>query len=147
MVEPGGNPELGAEARRLIRRCGHAALATSLAMDVGGRPYVSLVATACDLDASPLLLLSDLAQHTRNLLAEPRVALLFEDTVGLADPLAGARLSLLGAARRCDDPDGDCRLAARFAARHPASAAYAGFADFRLYRVEIERGHLVAGFG
>src|SRR6202035_2806347 len=41
----------------------------------------------------------------------------------------------------------DPRAVARFAARHPASAQYAGFADFHLYRVTIERGHLVAGFG
>lgn len=127
------------EARRLIRTRDHAALATSL----DGRPYVSLVAVACDSDASPLLLLSDLAEHTRNLLAEPRVSLLFEATAGHADPLAGPRLTLLGQAERSDDP----RLLARFAARHPASAVYAGFADFHLYRVAIERGHLVAGFG
>lgn len=129
----------GAEARHLIRRRDHAALGTSL----GDRPYVSLVAAACDSDASPLLLLSDLAQHTKNLVAEPSVSLLFEDVAGHADPLAGPRLTLLGRAERCDDP----QAAARFAARHPASAGYAGFADFHLYRVSIERGHLVAGFG
>lgn len=129
----------GAAARRLIRTRAHAALATTLK----GRPYVSLVAAACDIDASPLLLLSDLAQHTSNLLADSRVSLLFEDTAGHGDLLAGARLSLLGRAERCDD----ARAAARFAARHPASAVYAGFADFHLYRVAIERGHLVAGFG
>jgi putative heme iron utilization protein len=130
-------PEI--EGRRLIRRRGHAALASNL----DGWPYVSLVAVACDLDATPLLLLSDLAQHTRNLAADPRVSLLFDAAAGLPDPLAGARLTLLGRAARCDDP----RAAARFAARHPESAIYAGFADFRLYRVAIERGHLVAGFG
>src|SRR3954470_11029622 len=128
-----------AEARRLIRMCEHVALATSL----DGRPYVSLVAVACDHDSSPLLLLSDLAQHTRNLMAEPRVSLLFEATAGYADPLAGPRLSLLGRASRSDDP----RLASRFAARHEASAVYANFSDFHLYRIAIERGHLVAGFG
>jgi putative heme iron utilization protein len=127
------------EARRLIRGQDHAALATSL----GGWPYVSLVAVACDLDASPLLVLSDLAQHTSNLLAEPRVSLLFEATSGYVEPLARPRLTLLGRAERVDD----ARLAARFAARHPASAVYGRFADFRLYRVLIERGHLVAGFG
>src|SRR5437762_13484126 len=131
--------ELGAAARRLIRSRDRAALGTSL----GGRPFVSLVAAACDSDASPLLLLSDLAQHTKNLVAEPSVSLLFEEVAGQADPLAGPRLALRGRAERCDDP----RAAARFAARHPASAAYAGFADFHLYRVSIERGHLVAGFG
>src|SRR5207248_8808158 len=131
--------KLGAAARRLIRRRDHASLGTSL----GGGPFVSLVAAACDSDASPLLLLSDLAQHTKNLLADPTVSLLFEDVAGHADPLAGPRLTLLGRAERYDVP----RAAARFAARHPPSASYAGFADFHLYRVSIERGHLVAGFG
>src|SRR4030081_3521533 len=139
MPDAKDNRDLGAAARRLIRSRGHAALGTTLA----GRPFVSLVAAACDSDASPLLLLSDLAQHTKNLVAEPSVSLLFEDVAEHADPLAGPRLSLLGRAERCDDP----RAAARFAARHPASAAYAGFADFHLYRVVVERGHLVAGFG
>ncbi|HVH80692.1 MAG TPA: DUF2470 domain-containing protein, partial [Stellaceae bacterium] len=59
------------------------------------------------------------------------------------DPLAAPRLSLLGEAERSDDP----RLRARFVARHPSAAGYAGFADFHLYRVTIGRGHLVAGFG
>src|SRR5689334_14724819 len=139
MPDDSTRQQLGTAARRLIRSRDHAALGTSLA----GRPYVSLVAAACDGDASPLLLLSDLAQHTKNLLADPAVSLLFEDVAGHADPLAGPRLTLLGRAERCGDP----RAAARFAARHPASAAYAGFADFHLYRVSIERGHLVAGFG
>lgn len=133
------NLDRGFTARRLMRSRDHVALATSLA----GRPYVSLVASACDLNASPLLLLSDLAQHTRNLLADSLVSLLFEDTGLHPDRLAGPRLTLLGHAERCDDP----LAAARFAARHPASAIYAGFADFHLYRVTIERGHLVAGFG
>src|SRR3954447_9200429 len=121
-------PKRATEARRLIRTREHAALATSL----DGRPYVSFVAVACDHDASPLLLLSDLATHTRNLLAEPRVSLLFEATSGYADPLAGPRLTLLGRAHRLDDP----RPASRFTARHEASAVYADFADFHFYRVE-----------
>lgn len=129
----------GAAARRLVRGRDYAALATSLA----GRPYVSLVASACDIDASPLLMLSDLAQHTQNLVADPLASLLFEDAGGHPDPLAGPRLTLIGHAERHDDS----RAAARFAARHPSSAAYAGFADFHLYRVVAERGHLVAGFG
>jgi putative heme iron utilization protein len=139
MPDDKDNRALSAAARRLIRGRDHAALGTSLA----GRPFVSLVATACDSDATPLLLLSDLAQHTKNLIADASVSLLFEDVAGHADPLAGPRLTLLGRAERCDDP----RAAARFAARHPTSASYSGFADFHLYRVVVGRGHLVAGFG
>jgi heme oxygenase (biliverdin-IX-beta and delta-forming) len=126
-------------SRRLARRCDRAALATSLT----GAPYASLVLLAHDHDASPLLLLSDLAQHSRNIAAEPRVSLLLDGTAGYSDPLAGPRLSIQGRAAATADPD----LLARFTSRHPASAGYAGFGDFRLYRVAVERAHLVAGFG
>lgn len=126
-------------ARRLLRRCGRAALATSL----GGAPYASLVLIAADYDGSPLLLLSDLARHTRNIGFDPRVSLLLDGTEGYSDPLAGPRLTVLGQA--C--PSAEPHLLSRFAARHPASRAYAGFADFRLYRVSVGGGHLVAGFG
>lgn len=132
----------GATSRRLMRRQAHAALATSR----DGHPYVSLVALALDYDASPLLLLSDLAQHSRNIAADPRVSLLFDGggpRHAAADPLAEPRLTLLGGALRCDAPP----LLARFTARHPSAAVYAGFGDFHLYRVAIDRGHLVAGFG
>jgi putative heme iron utilization protein len=129
-------PKLG---RFLLRSCDRAVLATSL----DGAPYASLVLLAADLDASPLLFLSDLAQHTVNLRRDPRAALLLDGTAGHSDPLAGPRLTVLGEACRTDDP----RLLARFLARHPSAAQYAGFADFGLWRVAVERGHLVAGFG
>jgi heme iron utilization protein len=126
-------------ARRLMRSCERAALATSY----GGAPYVSLVLVAAALDASPLLLLSDLAQHSRNIALDPRVSLLLAGTQGHADRLDGPRLTLLGHAETEPDP----RILARFTARHPSSAVYAGFADFRIYRLVVERGQLVAGFG
>lgn len=144
--------EEAASARALLRREGRAALATTLAIETpagseiprgGGAPYVSLVLFARDLDAAPLLLLSDLAQHTRNLAVDPRLALLIDGTAGHADPLAGPRLTVLGRAAVSADP----RLLARFTARHPESRRYAGFGDFHLYRVAVERAHLVAGFG
>jgi heme oxygenase (biliverdin-IX-beta and delta-forming) len=136
---PGAAVQRAAAARRLVRARDRAALATLM----DGRPYVSLVALACDLDASPLLFLSDLAQHTQNLRTDPAAALLVEDTGDLTDPLAGPRLTVVGHAERLDDG----RALTRFAARHPASAEYAAFADFHLYRLVAERGHLVAGFG
>jgi hypothetical protein len=126
-------------ARRLMRSLDRAALATSL----DGWPYASLVLVALDHDASPLLLLSDLAEHTKNIKREARVSLLFDGTAGRDDPLTGPRVSVLGEARVARDE----RLIARFTARHPSAAAYASFADFHLYRLDIARAHLVAGFG
>ena len=139
MSEPRTTSDLAVFGRLLARGCTRAALATSL----NGAPYASLVLFAVDVDASPLLLLSDLAQHSRNIAFDPRVSLLLDATQGHPDPLTGARLTLLGRALPADDP----RCLARFLAHHPSSAGYAGFPDFRLYRVVIERGHLVAGFG
>ena len=126
-------------ARLLARSRTRAALATSF----NGAPYASLVLVTVDLDASPLLLLSELAQHGRNIAFDPRVSLLLDGTEGRADPLTGPRLTLLGQALPTDDP----RFLARFVSHHPASALDAGFRDFRLFRVAVERGHLVAGFG
>jgi len=136
-------PSAALTARHLLRSLDRAALATSLAPASGGGPYVSLVLVATAPDGAPLLLLSDLAQHSVNIAAEPRVALLFDGTAGLSEPLTGARATVLGRAER----SGDERLRARFLARHPGAALYAGFADFHLYRVAVERANLVAGFG
>jgi len=130
-------------ARRLLRSLDRATLATALVPALGGGPYASLVLTATAADGAPLLLISDLAQHTVNIATEPSVALLFDGTAGYDEPLTGPRVTVLGRAERSVD----ARLRARFLARHPAAALYAGFADFHLYRVAVARSHLVAGFG
>jgi hypothetical protein len=139
MSEPLTTRDPAVFGRLLARSRTRAALATSL----NGAPYASFVLITLDLDASPLLLLSDLAQHSRNIAFDPRVSLLLDGTEGLLDPLTGPRLTLLGRALPTNDP----RCLGRFMSHHPASAAYAGFRDFRLYRIMVERGHLVAGFG
>jgi hypothetical protein len=124
-----------------MRALDRAALATALGVE--GWPYASLVLVAADLDASPLLFISTLAEHTKNLARDPRASLLFDGTQGLDDPLTGARVTAVGRLR----PDPDPTRRKRFVARHPASALYAGFKDFALYRMEVTRAHLVAGFG
>lgn len=136
---------IGAEARGLIRRAAKAALATLGAADhpaTRGWPLATLVTIACALDGSPILLLSMLAHHTRNLLADPRASLLIDATDGFANPQAGPRVSIVGRMVRCDD----AAFAQRFLARHPAAKSYAGFGDFAFYRMEVERLHYVGGF-
>jgi heme iron utilization protein len=130
-------------ARRLMRAQGRATLATALADAPGVWPYASLVLVALDTTAAPLLLISDLAEHTKNLKRDPRGSLLFDGTAGLADPLTGARVTVLGEFAPADD----ARLMERYVAHHPSAAAYRGFSDFRLYRLTPRRAHLVAGFG
>lgn len=128
--------------RRLMRCCSKAALATSLTQDDGCWPYASLVTVATAQDGSPILLLSALSDHTRNIAADPRVSLLFDGSEGYVNPQQGPRVTVLGRIERTDDPA--CRR--RFLARHPPAQLYAGFGDFGFWRVEMERAHYVGGF-
>lgn len=130
-----------AESRRLMRSETTAVLSTGLGGD--GWPYGSLVLVAADHAARPVLLISTLAEHTRNLDRDDRVSLLFDGTGSYRERLTGPRVTVLGRAARTDD----AHARARFLARHPSAAMYAGFGDFAFWRVEPERAHIVAGFG
>lgn len=138
--------ETATAVRNLMRRLDRAALATSLP-NAGGDgtawPYASLVLVALDHGLAPILLLSDLAEHSKAISADARVALLYDGTAGLDQPLTGPRVTVVGRAAPADDAEAK----RRFLARHPDAAMYAGFKDFRFYRVMPERAHLVGGFG
>ena len=126
--------------KKLLREARSGALATLA--EGSGDPYCSLVNVATAADGSPLLLISRLALHTRNILADSRVSLMLDERKP-GDPLEGARVSVMGTA----SVDADPASRRRYLARHPGAAGYAGFADFAFYRVAVEKAHLVAGFG
>jgi heme iron utilization protein len=127
-------------ARALMRVARHAALATADAQT--GFPYASLVGVASAPCGSPLLLLSRLARHTRNLLEDPRASLLLTGAHEV-DGLAAARVTVFGTLQREEAET----LLQRYVARHADAAGFAGFGDFALYRMEVQSAHLVAGFG
>ncbi len=129
-------------ARRLLRSARSGVLATALAKD-RGRPYGSLVTVACDVDGSPIFLLSQLSDHTRNLLVDGRASLVVEAASNRANPQTGPRLSLIGTVQL----EAEVRLRSRFLARHPGAALYVDFADFAFWRMVVESGHWVGGFG
>ena len=143
MEPPKASARPGAIVRDLLRRAETAALATTLQRGGAQAPYASLVLVASDHAGVPVLLLSDLADHSKNIAADPRVSLLVDGHGPEQEPLTGARASIQGRAAVIRDP----ALLDRFVARHPSAATYAGFGDFRLYRIEPEAAHLVAGFG
>ncbi|WP_439372752.1 HugZ family protein [Bradyrhizobium sp. DASA03120] len=129
-------------AKSLLRRSRQGALAT-LMVGSGG-PYCSLVNLASHPDGSPILLISGLAVHTRNIFADPRVSLMLDERVA-CDPLEGARIMLSGRA----EPAGDEKqlLQRRYLAAHPSAEAFVSFKDFSFYRIRPTGTHLVAGFG
>jgi putative heme iron utilization protein len=113
-------------------------------LEIGsGCPYASLVTVATETDGSPIILISKLAWHTRNLKADPRASILFCADAGSGDPLNLGRVSLMGVAEPTTAP----RARQRFLARHPGASFYADFADFAFWRLRVERAHYVGGFG
>jgi putative heme iron utilization protein len=102
-----------------------------------------MVTVATEVGGAPIFLISQLAWHTRNIEADPRASVLFVAPGESGDPLALGRISVMGAAEKADTP----LNRARFLARHPEAAGYASFADFSLWRLRLEKGHFVSGFG
>jgi putative heme iron utilization protein len=132
---------LGFEARRLIR----GAAAATLATVAEGQPFASLVTPAAAPDLSPLLWLSTLSEHTRQLKAEPRCALLFTGATEEANPQTAPRVTVTGLAEPVPETEVPA-LKARWLARHPYAALYADFADFSLWRIRPGGALLVGGF-
>jgi len=132
--------EIAADARTLMRRAFKGALASL--ESPSGAPYASLITLATDVSGAPIFLISTLARHTRNLVDDPRAAILIDGSGG-GDPLQGARLTLSGRAEKVDDE----AVKRRFLARHPEAAFYVDFPDFAFWRLALEGGHYIGGFG
>jgi putative heme iron utilization protein len=129
-----------ATSKKLMREARSGALATLMAGS--GDPYCSLVNTATAADGTPLLLISRLAVHTKNVLADPRASLMLDERKE-GDPLQGARVMLMGTVARTESPE----ARRRYLAHQPEAEMFAGFADFAFYELKLKGAHLVAGFG
>ncbi|WP_082130307.1 HugZ family pyridoxamine 5'-phosphate oxidase [Kiloniella spongiae] len=155
-IKPNPNSSEAEKARNLMRWATKAYIATELSPNTkpadapGGKamtvssshPYASLSLVALDHDATPYMMLSDLADHSQNMAQNPKTGMLFDGTAGYRDPLAGGRVTLIGTMHKVNND----RMLQRFLTRHPASKLYAEFKDFSLYRYNIQEAHLIGGF-
>ncbi len=128
-------------ARLIVRNAATATLSTLQHDD--GTPYGSLVNVASDAAGRPIILISSLAWHTQNLLADGRASLLFAVGGEYGDALESTRVTVLGRFEASEDAG----LRARYLAWHVPARDYAGFGDFSIWRMVPERVHTVAGFG
>lgn len=132
-------------ARTLVAGASRAVLCTH-AVDLDGHPYGSLVIFAMDDErGTPLLLISELAEHTRNLRGSSRCSLLVTEG-GADDPLALGRVTLVGTCAEVP-PDEVEAASAAFLARHPEAEYYADFEDFGLWRLSVSSVRYIGGFG
>ena len=121
-------------------------------------PYSTYTLTAFDYDLSPILLLSNLSEHTKNILKNKRVSLMvceenklyeyfpqFKNKfpgINYEDPMSRPRVTIIGEINKSNDKN----LKQRFLMRHPASQLYANFSDMNIFKISIKSAHLIGGF-
>ncbi|HEX3622547.1 MAG TPA: DUF2470 domain-containing protein [Acidimicrobiales bacterium] len=143
---PPREPSHAERARTIVAGQGRAALST-VALDPPGMPFGSVITYGLDTAGRPCFFVSTMAEHTRNLDADPRASVLVAETTPAgADPLASGRVTLLGEVGEITD--GAERATARdgYLAANP-SAFYVDYGDFRCLRLEVTGVRYVGGFG
>lgn len=142
-VAPAPRRSPAEEARTLVAQGKVASLST---LSEDGSPWGSLVMYAALADGTPVVCLSTLAEHGRNLTRDRRASLVIGEADVTGDPLDSGRVTLAG---RVEEPAGEELEVARAAYRDasPASKLYGGFGDFTYYLLRVERVRWVGGYG
>ncbi len=109
-----------------------------------GFPFASVMPYALAGGGSPLFLISSMAVHTQNLVADPRLSLLVMQSGSGADPLGSPRATLLGSARRIDATDD---LRQTYLRRHPSARHWIEYSDFSFFQLDVAHIYFVGGFG
>lgn len=137
--------EAARDALRMVRRRGDGVLCT-ISRKVAGWPFGSAAPYALDARGEPLLLISALAEHTRNIKADDRVSLFVQEQPAGGDVQAHGRVTLMGRAHRVHEAEAEDGWA-RYLARVPSAATYGGAHDFSLYGISLEQVRYIGGFG
>ena len=135
-------PTHAERARTLVAQIKTGTLCT-VAAEPEGYPYGSFVTVAFDA-GNPVFLVSNLAEHTRNLQRDPRASLLVAEG-GSEDPLANGRVTLLGPCTQVEGDTDSVRTA--FLATHPNAAYYVDFGDFAFWKLTVESIRYIGGYG
>lgn len=135
-------PSAAEEARTIAASTNTGTLAS---LTMTGDPWASFVTYGL-LGGAPVLCVSHLAEHGRNLAADPRASLAVVAPHGEADPLASPRITLAGVV---ENPVGDELEAARAAhmAAVPAAKYYIDYSDFSIWVLRVHRVRWVGGYG
>lgn len=139
--QPAPTPSHAEQARTLAARLTNGTLCT-ICGDPPGYPYGSFVTVAFD-GGHPVFLISELAEHTKHLRCDPRASLLIASSCA-EDPLANARMTLLGECRPAADRESAAKV---FLDQHPEAARYADFEDFAYWRLEVRAVRYIGGYG
>ena len=132
-----------AERARTLVAGQHTGTLATLALEPAGHPYASFL-TFASYQGEPVFLISRIAEHTRNLSADPRASLLVHES-GKADPLANGRVTLLGVVEKL--PRGVAGAREAYLTGHPQSSYYVDYADFDFWQLHLSSVRYIGGYG
>ncbi len=127
---------------QLLHECGSGSLATN-SIQVPGYPFATVLPFALDEGHRPLFLISGLAEHTKNLIADCRAGFLVHGANG-QNVLNAERVSLMGDMRRIEPAP---ELVLRYLRYHPDAEQYLGLGDFSFFQLVPQQARYIAGFG
>ncbi len=130
------------EARTVAASTNIATLAT---LTTDGDPWASYVTYGL-MGGSPVLCVSQMAEHGRNLQRDPRASVSIVAPESVADPLAVSRVTLAGVVESPSADELDAARAAHLAAV-PAAKYYVDYSDFSLWILRVHRARWVGGYG
>jgi len=135
--------EKAVTARRLLNHQSVGVLSTH-SVDVEGYPFGSIAPYVLDYDGQPVMLISDIAQHTRNIKHNNRVSLTVFDRYA-GDPQASGRLTWIGDAEVIHPAETEIRD--RYLRYFPSAESYFETHDFSFYRIYLRRARFIGGDG
>ncbi len=131
----------GDDARCFVRSQ-HSGVLSTISQRVDGFPFGSVAPFILDHSGCPVILISTLAEHTKNIDADSRVSLIVQPYS--PDMQVAGRVTVLGRALRLSDKT---ELGPRYLRFHPQAESYFAMHDFSFYRIEPVRIRFIGGFG
>jgi heme oxygenase (biliverdin-IX-beta and delta-forming) len=133
------------EVRALLQKERNAVLCT-ISKKIEGWPFGSISPYTATNAGEPIILISEIAEHTRNLRADARVSLIVQDSNAIKDPQAGARATLIGYAMPVPEPYLE-DASRRYLQSFPNSASFFDAHDFTLFQIKVSKVRFIGGFG
>lgn len=130
------------DAARCFVRSQYSGVLSTISQRVEGFPFGSVAPFMLDHTGCPVFLISTLAEHTKNISADPRVSLIVQPYS--PDMQVAGRVTVLGRAQLLDDKSA---LGPRYLRFHPQAESYFAMHDFSFYRIEPVRIRYIGGFG
>ncbi len=135
---------IGTEARALLLKNSQAILSTN-SVEMEGYPFGSVVPYCLDRTGNPIVLISQIAQHTKNILADPKVSMITIEQ-NIDDVQVGGRLTWVADVISLQGAKSEA-AAERYSRYFPQSKDFHTVHDFDFYRLELVRARYIGGFG